>query len=287
MNILNVKKFFSIFFISTIILLLICLTVGFIYVYNTNIGSGEDLAELDKALPNQVKNIAIIGTDKSGLHSDTIMIFSLSTKKGTISCTSILRDTKVKYKGSTVKITEAMAYGKESAVIQAIKDITGLQIHDYVTFNFKAVEDVIDALGGVDFYVPQNMNYEDPEQDLYIHLRKGQQLLDGKKALQLLRFRSYPMADITRTETQRDFMEAVFEQKANAKYIGSIPKIYSAINKNIKSSLSLAEIKDYAELIIKMDNPTFNNIELPYSLSSPYVVYNREEVSQIFSEHFN
>lgn len=284
---MNVKKFFSIFFISTIILLLICLTVGFIYVYNTNIGSGEDLAELDKALPNQVKNIAIIGTDKSGLHSDTIMIFSLSTKKGTISCTSILRDTKAKYKGSTVKITEAMAYGKESAVIQAIKDITGLQIHDYVTFNFKAVEDVIDALGGVDFYVPQNMNYEDPEQDLYIHLRKGQQLLDGKKALQLLRFRSYPMADITRTETQRDFMEAVFEQKANAKYIGSIPKIYSAINKNIKSSLSLAEIKDYAELIIKMVNPTFNNIELPYSLSSPYVVYNREEVSQIFSEHFN
>ena len=287
MNILNVKKFFSIFAISTVVLLLICLTVGFIYVYNTNIGSGEELEELDKALPNQVKNIVIMGTDKSGLHSDVIMIFSLSTKKGAISCTSVLRDAKVQYKGRNIKITEAMAYGKESAVIQAIKDITGLQIHDYVTFNFNAVEDVIDALGGVDFYVPQNMFYEDPEQDLYINLRKGQQLLDGDKAIQLLRFRSYPMGDIARTETQRDFMEAVFEQKANAKYIGSIPKIYSAINKNIKSSLSLAEIKDYAELIVKMDNPTFNNIELPYSLSSPYVVYNREEISKIFSEKFN
>lgn len=284
---MNVKKFFAVFSISTIILLILCITAGFIFVYNSNIGSGEEYVELDRALPNQVKNVLVIGTDKSGLHSDVIMVFSLSTKTNSISCASILRDARVNYKGNNMKITEAMAYGRESAVIQAIKDITGLQIHDYVVFNFTAVEDIINALGGVDFYVPQNMFYEDPEQDLYINLRKGQQLLNGKKALQLLRFRSYPMGDIARTETQRDFMEALFEQKANAKYIGSIPKIYAAINKNIKSSLSLAEIVDYAELVVKMDEPTFNNIELPYSLVDPYVVYNRGEVSKIFSENFN
>jgi len=284
---LNIKKFFAVFSVSTLILLILCLTAGFIYVYNTNIGDGEEIIELDRAIPNQVKNIVIIGTDKSGLHSDVIMVFSLSTKKGTISCTSILRDTRVPYRGRGIKITEAMAYGKESAVIQAIKDLTGLQIHDYVTFNFTAVEDVIDALGGVDFYVPQNMYYQDPEQDLYINLRKGQQLLNGNKSLQLLRFRGYPMGDVARTETQRDFMEALFEQKANAKYIGSVPKIYAAINKNIRSSLSLAEIIDYAELIGRMEEPEFNNIELPYTLAEPYVVYDREEVSKIFSENFN
>ena len=284
---MNIKKFFTVFSISTIILIVLCSLAGFLYIFNTNLGAGEEVAELDKAIPNQVKNVVIMGTDKSGLHADVIMVFSLSTKKGTINCTSILRDTKVNYRGSNIKITEAMAYGGESAVIQAIKDITGLQIHDYVVFNFKAVADVIDAVGGVDFFVPQNMFYEDPEQDLYINLRKGQQLLNGNKSLQLLRFRSYPMGDIARTETQRDFMEAVFEQKANAKYIGSIPKIYSAINKNIKSSLSLAEIVDYAELVVKMDNPEFNTIELPYTLVSPFVVYSREEVSKIFSEKFN
>ena len=284
---MNIKKFFAVFSVSTLILLILCLTAGFIYVYNTNIGDGEEIIELDRAIPNQVKNIVIIGTDKSGLHSDVIMVFSLSTKKGTISCTSILRDTRVPYRGRGIKITEAMAYGKESAVIQAIKDLTGLQIHDYVTFNFTAVEDVIDALGGVDFYVPQNMYYQDPEQDLYINLRKGQQLLNGNKSLQLLRFRGYPMGDVARTETQRDFMEALFEQKANAKYIGSVPKIYAAINKNIRSSLSLAEIIDYAELIGRMEEPEFNNIELPYTLAEPYVVYDREEVSKIFSENFN
>jgi len=284
---LNIKKFFAVFSVSTLILLILCLIAGFIYVYITYIGDGVDIFELDRAIPNQVKNIVIIGTDKSGLHSDVIMVFSLSTKKGTISCTSILRDTRVPYRGRGIKITEAMAYGKESAVIQAIKDLTGLQIHDYVTFNFTAVEDVIDALGGVDFYVPQNMYYQDPEQDLYINLRKGQQLLNGNKSLQLLRFRGYPMGDVARTETQRDFMEALFEQKANAKYIGSVPKIYAAINKNIRSSLSLAEIIDYAELIGRMEEPEFNNIELPYTLAEPYVVYDREEVSKIFSENFN
>lgn len=284
---MNVKKFFTIFGISSLALLLIFCIAGFLFLYNTNLGSGEEIAELDKPLPDQVKNVVIMGTDKSGMRSDVIMVFSLSTQKRTISCTSILRDAKVNYNGRNIKITEAMSYGGESATIQAIKDITGLPVHDYVVFNFNAVKDVVDALGGVDFYVPQNMYYNDPEQDLYIDLKKGQQLLDGNKALQLLRFRKYPTADIARTETQRNFIQAVFEQKANAKYIGSIPKIYSAINKNIKSSLSLAEIVNYANLISKMDGPAFNNIELPYSLSSPFVIYNREEVRKIFSEHFN
>ena len=284
---MNVKKFFTIFGISTLALLLIFCIAGFLFLYNTNLGSGEEIAELDKPLPDQVKNVVIMGTDKSGMRSDVIMVFSLSTQKRTISCTSILRDAKVNYNGRNIKITEAMSYGGESATIQAVKDITGLPVHDYVVFNFNAVKDVVDALGGVDFYVPQNMYYNDPEQDLYIDLKKGQQLLDGNKALQLLRFRKYPTADIARTETQRNFIQAVFEQKANAKYIGSIPKIYSAINKNIKSSLSLAEIVNYANLISKMDGPAFNNIELPYSLSSPFVIYNREEVRKIFSEQFN
>lgn len=284
---MNIKRFFAVFALSTLILLILFCSAGFIYVYNTNLGSGEEIAELDKAVPNQVKNIVVMGTDKSGLHSDVIMVFSVSTKKGTISCTSIPRDTRVNVNGKYMKITEAMGYGGESVVIQEIKEITGLQVHDYVTFNFKAVEDVIDALGGVDFYVPQNMYYQDPEQDLYINLKKGQQVLNGDKSLQLLRFRSYPMGDIERTKVQRSFMEAVFEQKANAKYVASVPKIYAAINQNIKSSLSLAEVKGYATLISKMENPTFNNIELPYSLAGNYVILNREDVSKIFVEHFN
>lgn len=283
---MNIKRFITAFSLSTIILLTLFLVVGFIYVYNSNLGFGEEIAELDKAVPNQVKNVVVMGTDKSGLHSDVIMIFSVSTKNQTISCTSIPRDTRVNVKGSYIKITEAMAYGGESTVIQELKEITGLQIHDYVTFNFKAVEDVIDALGGVDFYVPQNMFYQDPEQDLYINLKKGQQLLNGDKSLQLLRFRSYALGDIQRTKVQRDFMQAVFEQKANAKYIANVPKVYAAINNNIKSSLSLSEVKNYAVLISKMENPEFNNIELPYSLAGNFVILNREDVSKIFVENF-
>lgn len=283
---MNIKKFITVFSLSTIILLVVFFTAGLTYIYNSNIGSGEEIAILDKAVPNQTKNIVIIGTDKSGLHADVIMVFSVSSKKGTIACTSIPRDTRVNVKGSYIKITEAMAYGGESVIVSKIKELTGLQVHDYVTFNFKAVEDVIDAVGGVDFYVPQNMYYQDPEQDLYINLRKGQQILNGDKSLQLLRFRSYPMGDIQRTKVQRDFMQTLFEQKANAKYIASVPKVYAAINNNIKSSLSLADAKNYAVLISKMDNPEFKNIELPYDLAGNFVVLNREKTSKVFVENF-
>ncbi len=283
---MNIKKFITVFSLSTIILLVVFFTAGLTYIYNSNIGSGEEIAILDKAVPNQTKNIVIMGTDKSGLHADVIMVFSVSSKKGTIACTSIPRDTRVNVKGSYIKITEAMAYGGESVIVSKIKELTGLQVHDYVTFNFKAVEDVIDAVGGVDFYVPQNMYYQDPEQDLYINLRKGQQILNGDKSLQLLRFRSYPMGDIQRTKVQRDFMQTLFEQKANAKYIASVPKVYAAINNNIKSSLSLADAKNYAVLISKMDNPEFKNIELPYDLAGNFVVLNREKTSKVFVENF-
>jgi LCP family protein required for cell wall assembly len=75
-----------------------------------------------------------------------------------------------------------------------------------VEFTFDAFRETIDALGGVEFDVPQNMNYDDPQQGLSIHLKKGYQLLDGDKAEQLVRFRNYPMGDIDRTKVQFDFL---------------------------------------------------------------------------------
>jgi LCP family protein required for cell wall assembly len=179
-----------------------------------------------------------------------------------------------------------MALGQESLAVQTVKEVTGVPIHDYVTVNFDAVEDVIDALGGVDFYVPQNMHYEDPYQDLYIHLNKGQQHLNGEKAVQLLRFRSYPMADIERTNVQRNFIQALMDQKLNVSNVDKIPEIYEAVNKNIKSSMSLAEVMGYATTVLKMDDLKFNSFPCPYYLSDEYVQLNYEEATEIFNRNF-
>lgn len=251
-----------------------------------NIGGGTDIAELDKAQPNSRQNIVVFGTDESGLRSDTIMLFSISEKEENINVISIPRDLKVKIGGGFQKINTALAIGKESLAVQTVKDVTGVPVHDYITVNFKAVKDVINALGGVDFYVPQNMHYEDPYQDLYIHLNKGQQHLDGEKALQLLRFRSYPMADIQRTNVQRDFIQAVIDQKLTVANVGKIPEIYDAVSKNIRSSMSLAELTGYATTVMGMKELKFNSFPCPYYLNGDYVQLDYEEATEIFNRNF-
>ena len=182
-----------------------------------------------------------MGTDESGLRSDVIMIASFSPDGGAINVTSVPRDTRVTIGGRNQKINAALSIGGEEMAVQTIKEATGIPIHDFMKVNFNAVKQIVDKVGGVEFDVPQDMDYEDPAQDLYIHLKAGVQTLNGDQAVQLLRFRKYPMADIQRTKVQRDFMHAAFEQKAKPRYIFKIPAILNAIVKNIVASITSKE----------------------------------------------
>ena len=95
----------------------------------------------------------------------------------------------------------------------------------------QALIKLVDVVGGVDFYVPMDMKYDDPSQDLYINLKEGQQTLNGDKAEQLLRYRhgnldkktgrylgTYPEEyggdDYGRMRSQREFMMATAKQAA-------------------------------------------------------------------------
>jgi LCP family protein required for cell wall assembly len=284
---LNIKKFFLVFCTTTIALLLIVSAIIFGVLYNSNIGGGKDIDELDKVLPEGKRNILLIGTDKSGMLADVLMIFSLDAKNEEINVISVPRDTKVKIpKYGTYKITESLSLGGENTTVGLVKDVSGIAIHDYIIVNFKAVEDLIDALGGVKYYVPQRMYYKDPEQNLYIDLYEGMQVLNGKKAVDMLRFRSYPMGDITRTEVQRDFIKVLFEQKASVGNLDKVDDLYRVVNKNIKSSISYSEVISLANMVKKMENLKFQNFEFSYTLNDPYVIINLMESLPVIEQYF-
>lgn len=282
---MNKKVFFKTFGITTVILLAV-IGALFYWMLHASIGHVEDIEELDKVLPDENQNIVVFGTDKEGLRSDVVMIFSVDPEENCVNIMSIPRDTKIYIGNEAQKFNAALAIGKESLAVQKVKELTGMAIHDYVTLNFDAVETIIDALGGVDYNVPQNMNYEDPVQDLYIHLKAGEQHLDGEHALQLLRFRKYAMADIKRTEVQRDFIKACFEQKFNARYIAKIPEIYGAVDKNVKTSLTLAEAMSYVTIVKSMQNGGVHSYEFPYDISGDFVVPRQAELKDIVEKHF-
>jgi hypothetical protein len=101
---------------------------------------------------------------------------------------------------------------------------------------------LVDALGGVTVYVPQDMKYQDDSQHLYINLKKGKQHLDGDKALQLLRFRYDKNGDIGRVQRQQLVMRALTEQALNPTTLSRLPKILSVIQAHIDTNLSVEEL---------------------------------------------
>ena len=100
-------------------------------------------------------------------------------------------------------------------MLDKVNELTGLGIEYYVTISNEALIKLVDIIGGVEFDVPIDMNYDDKSQNLHIHLKKGVQMIDGKKAEMLLRFRhnnngtSYPVEygdnDYGRMKTRTKF----------------------------------------------------------------------------------
>lgn len=286
----NKKKFWNTFLICFAVEIIIVAVIFGIWKFNnmfyTNIGGGMELEALSPISGNEPRNVIILGTDKSGLRSDVIMVMSVYPEKNTVSLMSVPRDTKVQINRSNRKINSALQIGGDELAVQTVKDLLSIPIHDYVVVNFDAVETIIDELGGIRFNVPCDMHYEDPEQDLFIHINKGEQLLNGEKAVQVLRFRQYPMADLQRNQVQQDFFKAAFSQKFQPQYIGKVPAIYGLITENVRSSMSANEVLGYLSVISDMNNRTVQTFELPVSIADPYVVIKRSEADALMDEYF-
>lgn len=203
---------------------------------------------------------------------------------------SIPRDTRIKINNQYQKINAALTFGEEELAIRKVKEITGMPIHYYVTVHFEGFRNIIDILGGVDFDVPINMNYDDPIQNLHIHLKKGMQHLDGKKAEQFVRYRRYPEGDIGRINAQQAFMKALLEQKLKLEYLSKIDDLYKAIKENVKTNIGPIDVTKNIALV-KVLNP--NNVQM-FQLPGEakmingisYFIHDDEKTLKLIEENF-
>ena len=129
--------------------------------------------------------------------------------------------------------------------MQTVRDFLNINIDHYVKVDYKAVKGIVDAIGGVTIDVPQRMKYSDPtaKPPLKIDLQPGVQELDGQKAHDFLRFRSYKNGDIGRVAAQQYFMKELAKQTLSSKNILALPKLietyYDYVETNIPLSLML------------------------------------------------
>ncbi|MEI7027018.1 LCP family protein [Paenibacillus sp. y28] len=216
-------------------------------------------------------NILLMGGDSRGVskndapRSDSMLIASIDpvTKKSYLF--SILRDTYVSIPGKGQdRINTALAYGGPKLAMQTISDFIGEPIQYYVYTDFKGFIALIDAIGGVDFEVEKDMKYYDSEEPEYaINLKKGYQHLDGKQALQYVRFRHDALSDFNRTGRQRDFLQAVATKLQSSTSLVKLPSILSSIDPYIETNLSISQMLKLGTLAYDVKTEGMVSVQLP------------------------
>ena len=167
-----------------------------------------------------VQTILVGGTDSDGTRTDTIMVCSVDTKNDTAAVMSIPRDTRAFMENGKVHKINAAHNKGIARMLTEVKNTVGFAPDRYCIVDYAAFAAVIDALGGVTVDVGMDMDYSDPAQGLEIHLKAGEQLLDGKKALQYMRFRSgYKDADLGRIRAQQKLLAAAAEKLASPRVL--------------------------------------------------------------------
>lgn len=206
--------------------------------------------------------------------SDTMMLVRFDPRDNTVTVLSLPRDTRTFVDGVGVtKLNDANAYGGPALAARSVSYLLGdISIDRYVRINVQGVEKLIDALGGVTVYVPQDMRYQDDSQHLYINLEEGEQHLDGEQAMQFLRFRYDQYGDIGRVQRQQAFMGALIEQTLSPVTLARMPRILSVIQDNIDTNLTVEETVALVGFASTTQRSDVQMLMLPgdFSLSGEY-----------------
>ncbi len=166
----------------------------------------------------------------------------------------------------------ALGEGHEDLLINKVKEITGLPVHYYVTVDFDGFVELINAVDGVDFNVPYDMDYDDPIQSLHIHLEAGEQHLDGKHAHDFVRFRhnndgtapgEYVMGDEGRVYWQQRFIKEIVRQKLNPYYISKLDRIFEVFRNNVRTNLTMSDVVKNLNALTGISLDDISTYQLP------------------------
>lgn len=235
-------------------------------------------------------NVAILGVDVDGLRSDVNFVLSFDEDTKEINVVSIPRDTRVTMTSEMIKsledrdrenfipysnnvrgvckLNEVHAYAGEGYrnefTVMMLEDLLGIDIDYFVKINTSAFRRIVDAIGGIEYDVPQRLYYVDPYQDLYIDLRPGLQHLDGDKAEQLVRYREgYAQKDLARINVQQDFMKALIEKITNTQTIlDNFPELMKTVFDCVETDVSFVDALKYVKYLkdIKIYNVSMTTV---------------------------
>ncbi len=315
-----IKTFFKI--VCSIVLVFVVLAGGAAFAYYKVTGNVPfadngittnvtDMNLLDALLQRNIKmNVAVFGVDKDGTRTDVVFVAHYDSAQESISLVSLPRDTRVSLCDEVVanlnaagrnysqvtKLNAVHAYsgqemGCQNAVLQ-IEDLLGIKIDHYVKVDLEAFRQIVDAIGGVEVDVPQDMYWDMSDTgDPIINLKKGVQVLDGDKAEQLVRFRRYVDGDVGRIQVQQLFLMALAQKVLSTESIvKNLPDYVSVLYKYVETDISLSDALKYVNYIKKIDLSKMTMETLPgvgqYVGNVSYFIHDAEATKEMVDRVF-
>lgn len=293
--------------ISLIVLIILVGMVGLgMYMYSFLSGlNNNSLPGAKDPIGRNPVNILILGMDigdaeqansEVGRRTDTMMVlnYNPSTKKAQI--ISVPRDTMIEVEGAVDeygnpelywKMNAAYAIGGEEEVTLQIENILEVEINYLVKIDYSAFRNIIDAIGGVEMYIEQDMYYDDDAQDLHINFTAGETLnLDGKQAEEFFRWRQnndgtgFANGDLDRIENQQKFMKSAIAKCISPSIVVKIPKILNVVKDSIDTNLDANQMLKYAMSLSKLKSEDIKMTTLQGETQDVYgqsfFIYDRE-----------
>lgn len=239
--------------------------------------------------------ILLVGVDKNGddddntdfTRTDTIMLLKADTKSGKLDLMSIPRDSRVKIRDKFDKVNHAHAFGGIELTMQSLRTFLGLDIDYYVQINYQALINIVDALGGVDYDVPEGINIHKGK----VKIHPGPNHLDGNEVMWYLRTRNiYNNGDIGRVNTQQGFVKAMVDEVVKKSKDMNLMTFITNYLKYVKTNLPMAAIMDLAGNINnfssdKMDTHIVPGMEKTMNGVS-YYIPDYEKTWQIVDQYY-
>ncbi|MCD3195379.1 LCP family protein [Clostridium botulinum C] len=293
------KKFFLTAF--TILLGIVIISIICFYEAVGKLNNNSKLRSNDTSNKSSI-NILALGVDIGTVGSnnkndpkrtDTMILIHYDKKSNKTNAISIPRDTLVKIKGRNSKINAAHATGGVQGAVDAVQKLLDIDIDYYGKINYEGFREVVDAIGGVDVKIENNMNYDDDMQNLHIHFKKGEEVhLDGKKAEEFFRWRKnndgsgLPTGDLGRIDNQHIFISKVTEKMKSPFILFRIPSLLRTLPKYIETNMSSNEILKYGYALATSENISTETLKgsTKYIGKGSYFIYNKNQNKEILNK---
>ena len=217
-----------------------------------------------------VYTLLLVGNDDGNGNTDTILLGRIDTGARRMDFVSIPRDTLINADWEVRKINAVYwgdrLYGGDGigALRRHVQKLSGVWADSYAVLDLSDLIHAVDLMGGLRFDVPIAMHYDDPTQDLHIHLEPGEQLLDGEQVMGLCRYRSsYPSGDLGRIEMQQRFLRACLEQFTQLGRIPNLTKVADYLAGELDTDLSAANIAWYLRQALSIGGEGLSFSTLP------------------------